>query len=202
MAIGGDYYNAVNQLVVEVEYTGKYAVSPDCEFEPGKTVSFFYREDERDQRVTLLPDSCFILRYEGRKLLLQANSADFPTFLRRLAEKHTIGVLLGIDETTYQVMEDALRKVQDWDSDKWVHLRETLAGNIKPQSRELPAMHFENLNRSQNEAVNKILCAREVAVVHGPPGTGKTTTLVEAIVETTQREPQVLVCAPSNAAID
>ncbi|MBR3572504.1 MAG: AAA family ATPase [Bacteroidales bacterium] len=202
VAIGGDYYNAVNQLVVEVEYTGKYAVSPDCEFEPGKTVNFFYREDERDQRVTLLPDSCFILRYEGRKLLLQANSADFPTLLRRLAEKHTIGVQLGIDETTYQVMEDALRKVQDWDSDKWVHLRETLAGNIKPQSRELPAMHFENLNRSQNEAVNKILCAREVAVVHGPPGTGKTTTLVEAIVETTQREPQVLVCAPSNAAID
>ncbi len=202
VAIGGDYYNAVNQLVVEVEYTGKYAVSPDCEFEPGKTVSFFYREDERDQRVTLLPDSCFILRYEGRKLLLQANSADFPTLLRRLAEKHTIGVQLGIDETTYQVMEDALRKVQDWDSDKWVHLRETLAGNIKPQSRELPAMHFENLNRSQIEAVNIILCAREVAVVHGPPGTGKTTTLVEAIVETTRREPQVLVCAPSNAAID
>ena len=202
VAIGDDYYNAVNQLVLEVEYTGKYAVSLDCEFEPGKTVSFFYREDERDQRVSLLPDSCFILRYEGRKLLLQANSADFPTLLRRLAEKHTIGVQLGIDETTYQVMEDALRKVQDWDSDKWVHLRETLAGNIKPQSRELPAMHFENLNRSQNEAVNKILCAREVAVVHGPPGTGKTTTLVEAIVETTQREPQVLVCAPSNAAID
>ena len=41
-----------------------------------------------------------------------------------------------------------------------------------------------------------------MAIVHGPPGTGKTTTLVEAICETIKREPQVLVCAQSNAAVD
>jgi ATP-dependent RNA/DNA helicase IGHMBP2 len=47
-----------------------------------------------------------------------------------------------------------------------------------------------------------VLCARDVAIVHGPPGTGKTTTLVEAIYETLHREPQVLVCAQSNTAVD
>ena len=47
-----------------------------------------------------------------------------------------------------------------------------------------------------------MLCARDVAIVHGPPGTGKTTTLVEAIYETLHREPQVLVCAQSNMAVD
>ena len=202
VTVGNAYYNAVNQYVMEVEYTGKYAVSQDCEFEPGKTVSFFYREDEREERVTLLPDSCFILRYEGRKLLVAANSTDFPTLLHRLAENHTLGVQLGIDETTYQVMNDALQRAQSLDSEKWVHLRDTLIGSLKPENRYLPPMRFENLNDSQNLAVNRILNAREVAVVHGPPGTGKTTTLVEAIIETTRREPQVLVCAPSNAAID
>lgn len=202
VTVGNAYYNAVNQYVMELEYTGKYAVSQDCEFEPGKTVSFFYREDEREERVTLLPDSCFILRYEGRKLLVAANSTDFPTLLHRLAENHTLGVQLGIDETTYQVMNDALQRAQSLDSEKWVHLRDTLIGSLKPENRNLPPMRFENLNDSQNLAVNRILNAREVAVVHGPPGTGKTTTLVEAIIETTRREPQVLVCAPSNAAID
>ena len=200
--VGNANYNAVNQYVLEIEYAGKYGVSQDCEFEPGKSVRFFYRDSDRDGKVNVLPDSCFIVRYQDRKLWLAMNDPSFPTLLHRLAEKNEIGMQLGIDETTYQVMSDAMQRAQTLDSEKWVHLRETLVGNIKPQSRDLPAMHFENLNQSQNNAVNKILNAREVAVVHGPPGTGKTTTLVEAIIETTRREPQVLVCAPSNAAID
>ena len=200
--VGDANYNAVNQYVLEIEYAGKYGVSQDCEFEPGKSVRFFYRDSDRDGKVNVLPDSCFIVRYQDRKLWLAMNDPSFPTLLHRLAEKNDIGMQLGIDETTYQVMSDAMQRAQTLDSEKWVHLRETLVGNIKPQSRDLPAMHFENLNQSQNNAVNKILNAREVAVVHGPPGTGKTTTLVEAIIETTRREPQVLVCAPSNAAID
>jgi superfamily I DNA and/or RNA helicase len=130
------------------------------------------------------------------------NDISFPTLLHRLAEKNEIGVQLGIDETTYQVMSDALQRAQSLDSEKWVHLRDTLIGSLKPGNRNLPPMRFDDLNDSQNLAVNCILNSREVSVVHGPPGTGKTTTLVEAIVETTRREPQVLVCAPSNAAID
>ena len=58
------------------------------------------------------------------------------------------------------------------------------------------------MNASQEKAVNQVLCAKDVAIVHGPPGTGKTTTLVEAIYETLHRETQVLVCAQSNTAVD
>ncbi len=200
--VNTSYYNALNQFVVEIEYAGTYAISRDCEFEPGKSVSFFYKEDRPNGAVKALPTVCFIQRIQGRILHLAVPDPSFPVLLNRLAAHHILGVQLGMDETTYQVMESALHKVVELDSDKWVHLRETLIGNVAPAFRELPTLSFPTLNPSQNRAVQKIVEAREVAVVHGPPGTGKTTTLVEAIIETTRREPQVLVCAPSNAAID
>ena len=58
------------------------------------------------------------------------------------------------------------------------------------------------LNESQLAAVRHVMAAQDVAIIHGPPGTGKTTTLVQAILETTRRERRVLVCAPSNTAVD
>ncbi|MEJ7666911.1 MAG: AAA domain-containing protein [Hymenobacter sp.] len=58
------------------------------------------------------------------------------------------------------------------------------------------------LNDSQLAAVRHVLAAQDVAIMHGPPGTGKTTTLVQAILETIRRERRVLVCAPSNTAVD
>lgn len=200
--VGTSYYNALNQFVVEIEYAGKYAISQDCEFEPGKSVTFFYKEETKNGTVKTLPGNCFIQRVQNRVLQLAVPDPSFPVLLNRLSEKSELGVQLGIDETTYQVMENALHKVIELDTDKWVHLREVLIGNEEPTFRELPKLDFPMLNRSQTTAVQKIVEARDVAVVHGPPGTGKTTTLVEAIIETTRREPQVLVCAPSNAAID
>jgi superfamily I DNA and/or RNA helicase len=196
------FYNALNQAVMEVEYTGGFGISIDCAFEPGKSVSFFYTEKDKRDSLTMVPGSCFIQRIDQKRMIVSVPDITFPTLLARLAEKHELGMQLGIDETTYDVMESALQRAMDRDGEKWVHLRDTLIGILKPQSRELPPFRFNNLNDSQNEAVNRILRAREVAVVHGPPGTGKTTTLVEAIIETTRREPQVLVCAPSNAAVD
>ena len=81
-------------------------------------------------------------------------------------------------------------------------MRDILLGTVKTGFRELYPVRFPWLNSTQESAVNKVLCARDVAIVHGPPGTGKTTTLVEAIYETLHREPQVLVCAQSNMAVD
>ena len=82
------------------------------------------------------------------------------------------------------------------------YLRDLFYSRQKAETFSFAPLHFPYLNRTQEEAVNKVLWAKDVAVVHGPPGTGKTTTLVEAIYETLRRENQVLVCAQSNMAVD
>ena len=81
-------------------------------------------------------------------------------------------------------------------------MRDILLGQAPADERSLFPIRFPWLNSSQEEAVNKVLAAKEVSIVHGPPGTGKTTTLVEAIYETLHRENQVIVCAQSNTAVD
>ena len=113
-----------------------------------------------------------------------------------------LGVQLYFDETSYRTMFEALDDVLRAKGNRLAGLRDTLLGTLKPGSRQLYPVRFPWLNPAQESAVNRVLCAREVAIVHGPPGTGKTTTLVEAIYETLHREPQVLVCAQSNTAVD
>lgn len=98
----------------------------------------------------------------------------------------------------FEALEDVLRAK----GNRLAELRDILLGTVKTGFRELYPVRFPWLNSTQESAVNKVLCARDVAIVHGPPGTGKTTTLVEAIYETLHREPQVLVCAQSNMAVD
>ena len=199
---GKCFYNALNQLVMEVEYAADHSVGPDSDFEPSKRVTFFYISLDTRRTVTRLTTGGTIQHIEGRRMQIALDTPDMASQLQRLAEEHDLGVRLDFDDTTYQVMEQALLQAKNLESEKAVHLRETLIGGLEPQFRTLPQVAFPQLNQSQNEAVQRILEAREVAVVHGPPGTGKTTTLVEAIIETTRREPQVLVCAPSNAAVD
>ena len=200
--LGKSFYNALNQYVLEVEYAADFEVSPDCEFEPGKCVSFFHRDKNGARAVETLVSGATVQRVEGRVMQLALDVPDTAFQLRRMAEHDDVGVRIAFDDTTYQVMEEALQKAMSIESEKTVHLRETLIGMQEPTFRTLPRMVIPHLNPSQNEAVQRILEAREVAVVHGPPGTGKTTTLVEAIIETVRREPQVLVSAPSNAAVD
>ena len=113
-----------------------------------------------------------------------------------------LGVQLYFDETSYRTMFEALEDVLRAKGNRLAELRDTLLGTMKAGFRELYPVRFPWLNSTQETAVNKVLCARDVAIVHGPPGTGKTTTLVEAIYETLHREPQVLVCAQSNMAVD
>ena len=82
------------------------------------------------------------------------------------------------------------------------YLRDLFYSSQKAETFSFASLHFPYLNPTQEDAVNKVLRAKDVAIVHGPPGTGKTTTLVEAIYETLRRENQVLVCAQSNMAVD
>lgn len=125
-----------------------------------------------------------------------------PSALFDLQKAGEIGVQLYFDETSYKTMFNALSAVIQAKGNRLAYLRDVLLGKIPVARRTLFPVRFPWLNVSQEEAVNHVLAAKDVSIVHGPPGTGKTTTLVEAIYETLHRENQVMVCAQSNTAVD
>ena len=193
--IGRSYYNALNQFVVEVERRE----DKDIEhlFEYGRPVCFFTQDVSG--KLTYLPFVATVNYADEERMVVILPNSDA---LASLQGREMTGVQLYFDETSYRTMFEALEDVLRAKGDRLATLREALLGTIKPTFRELYPIRFPWLNTTQESAVNKVLCAKEVAIVHGPPGTGKTTTLVEAIYETLHREPQVLVCAQSNAAVD
>ena len=207
ISIGRSYYNSLNQMVVEVMRQPGSDIEHN--FEAGRPVCFFTIKNdtstagakntkagsklqylsftatvsyaEQDRMVVALPDS-------GRIVDLQRQDA--------------LGVQLFFDETSYRLMFEALDRVIRARSGRLADLRDIFYTKAPASRYTFDAMRFPWLNASQEKAVNEVLWAKDVAVVHGPPGTGKTTTLVEAIFETLRRESQVLVCAQSNMAVD
>ena len=193
--IGRSYYNALNQLVVEVERREDKDI--EHVFEYGRPVCFFSQDlsgklsylnfvatvnyVDEDRMVVILPDADALLALQGREVL---------------------GVQLYFDETSYRLMFEALKQVISARNNRLAELRDIFHGSRPLSVFSFQPVRFPWLNRTQEDAVNKVLHAKDVAIVHGPPGTGKTTTLVEAIYETLHRENQVLVCAQSNMAVD
>lgn len=188
----------------------------EFEFEPGRPVSFFRiaikadapqgtlaaAEARQNGKTIFFPYTCQVSRFDGQRLQVTVPNAQAAQVLREYALQGLLGVQLAFDATTYRVMREAIHEVQETGDKKLQHLRAVLLGDEQPGFRVEQPVTFPWLNASQQKAVQKVLCAREVAIVHGPPGTGKTTTLVEAIGETLRREAQVMVCAQSNAAVD
>ena len=123
-------------------------------------------------------------------------------FLLDLQTEEPIGVQLSFDETSYKLMFEALDRTMKAKNNRLAYLRDLFYSHQKAGRFSFEPMKFPWLNPTQERAVNEVLWAKDVAIVHGPPGTGKTTTLVEAINETLMRESQVLVCAQSNMAVD
>ena len=197
--LGNTSYNIANQLVVDIYFDGAQPEESNSDFEPGKIVNFFSIENGQ---MRVLNHNCTVSRIKDFRMEIAVNNMPTMMALQNIASHAKIGILMGIDDYSYQVMQSSLRQVRDRNDEDFVNLRSVLIGEKQPSFRDLHLNHIPWLNASQNAAVAKVLNARETAIVHGPPGTGKTTTLIEAISETLKRETQVLVCAPSNAAVD
>ncbi len=194
--LGHSYYNSLNRFVVEVA-RDEVADDVDSAFEYGRQVRFFY--EALDGKIIYRNFPAMVSFCDGGHMavVLPSTSA-----LKEIDGVARLGVDLAFDETSFAAMREALGDVASAKGSRLAELRDVLCGFVAPGFRELQPMMFPWLNASQQRAVNKTLCCRDVMVVHGPPGTGKTTTLVEAVYETLRREPQVMVCAQSNAAVD
>ncbi|XP_035520412.1 DNA-binding protein SMUBP-2 [Morone saxatilis] len=114
-------------------------------------------------------------------------------------------VLKLANDVTYKRMKKALNVLNGYSNGPAGSLINVLFGDSKPSSQSQPnevKFFNSNLDDSQREAVSFALSQRELAVIHGPPGTGKTTTVVEIILQAVKQGQKVLCCAPSNVAVD
>ena len=201
------YYNSLNQLAIEVIRSTDTDIEHNFEF--GRPVAFF-RIDTREGAIHHFRYTGTVSYVDGDRMVITIPDG---TSIIDLQSAEGLGVQLSFDETSYRLMMEALDRAIKGKG-RLGELRNLFYTPSKPSASSpsgrsggvstfvFPSMHFPYLNQTQEDAVNMVLRAKDVAIVHGPPGTGKTTTLVEAIRETLMRESQVLVCAQSNMAVD
>lgn len=195
IVIKESYYSTGERLVLEIERPTNTEVAH--QFTSGKVASLFsnYHNEGKDN-----PSIAGVVTGGG------LNNLKLTLFVDELpdwAEDGKLGLDLLFDETSYKEMEIAVNKVIKARNCRLEDLREILLGHEPPAfDNGVQEISLSNLNESQNRALSNVLKAEDVAIIHGPPGTGKTTTLIEAIGETLKSEEAVLVCAPSNAAVD
>jgi ATP-dependent RNA/DNA helicase IGHMBP2 len=179
----GIKFNDFGDQVLEVKTNPKQEGSS---FKSGKTVEIFNSEKECSQgQITYFKDNLMIIKCSDEEI-------------EDWIKKGKVGLNALVDTKTYEALEKSLQKILESEKD-------SLPIRFYERQQELKIgndFQSECLNDSQNRAVNEILSDREVSIIHGPPGTGKTTTLVAAIKKLSQNEKTVLVCAPSNAAVD
>ena len=195
LRVGRSYYNSLDQLVIEVVRTE--ALDVEHQFEPGKPVCFF--EEDASQMLHYMRFVAQVSFIEDDRMVIAMPSGDA---VAQVQGANRLGVQLYLDEYTYRLMFEALDRVLAAKGNRLAELRDIIHGPAPTRKFSFLPVRFPWLNPSQEAAVNEVLWAKDVAVVHGPPGTGKTTTLVEAVYETLRREVQVLVCAQSNMAVD
>ena len=193
--VSKSYYNSLNQLAVELVRTADTDIEHNFEF--GRPVSFF-RIDSEETAIHHFRHTGTVSYVDGDRMVVTVPDG-FPVIDLQNAEQ--LGVQLSFDETSYRLMMEALDRAIKGKG-RLGYLRDLFYSHQKPETFVFPPMHFPYLNATQEDAVNMVLRSKDVAIVHGPPGTGKTTTLVEAVRETLMRENQVLVCAQSNMAVD
>ena len=184
----GDY------LTVEVERTTHQDLPH--QFRSGVSAVLFSNHDPKQDNI-----EGTISFQSGNRMKIALRTDELPEWSR----DGKLGVDLLFDDNSYDEMQNALKQAQTrYEKNEEDRVIRILTGDKPATFRDdLAPVNIPSLNASQQAAVNRILAANEVAVVHGPPGTGKTTTLVQAIKAIIQQErQQVLVVAPSNTAVD
>lgn len=196
LQVGKSFYNSLNQTVIEVFRTSDQDIEHNFEF--GRPVMFFRSEGSEELKYFSFTGT--VSYVDGDRMVVTV--PDSAPLLELQQSTDPIGVQLSFDETSYKLMFEALDRVMKAKNNRLAYLRDLFYSHQKAGRFSFEPMKFPWLNPTQERAVNEVLWAKDVAIVHGPPGTGKTTTLVEAINETLMRESQVLVCAQSNMAVD
>ena len=194
LQVGKSFYNSLNQTAIEVFRTSDQDIEHNFEF--GRPVMFFRGEEQ----IKYFSFTGTVSYVDGDRMVITV--PDSAPLLDLQQSTEPIGVQLSFDETSYKLMFEALDRVMKAKNNRLAYLRDLFYSHQKAGRFSFEPMKFPWLNPTQERAVNEVLWAKDVAIVHGPPGTGKTTTLVEAINETLMRESQVLVCAQSNMAVD
>lgn len=227
LQVGKSFYNSLNQTAIEVFRTSDQDIEHNFEF--GHPVMFFMvkkmgKNENQGNTALQQPEKPSDANHKVQNSNLKVQSIKYFSFtgtvsyvdgdrmvitvpdsaplLELQQSTDPIGVQLSFDETSYKLMFEALDRVMKAKNNRLAYLRDLFYSHQKAGRFSFEPMKFPWLNPTQERAVNEVLWAKDVAIVHGPPGTGKTTTLVEAINETLMRESQVLVCAQSNMAVD
>ena len=227
LRVGKSFYNSLNQTAIEVFRTSDQDIEHNFEF--GRPVMFFMvkkmgKNENQGNTALQQPKNASDANHKVQSSNLKVQSIKYFSFtgtvsyvdgdrmvitvpdsaplLELQQSTDPIGVQLSFDETSYKLMFEALDRVMKAKNNRLAYLRDLFYSHQKAGRFSFEPMKFPWLNPTQERAVNEVLWAKDVAIVHGPPGTGKTTTLVEAINETLMRESQVLVCAQSNMAVD
>lgn len=227
LQVGKSFYNSLNQTAIEVFRTSDQDIEHNFEF--GRPVMFFMvkkmgKNENQGNTALQQPENPSDANHKVQNSNLKVQSIKYFSFtgtvsyvdgdrmvitvpdsaplLELQQSTDPIGVQLSFDETSYKLMFEALDRVMKAKNNRLAYLRDLFYSHQKAGRFSFEPMKFPWLNPTQERAVNEVLWAKDVAIVHGPPGTGKTTTLVEAINETLMRESQVLVCAQSNMAVD
>ena len=212
--VGKSFYNSLNQICVEIFRTEDQDIEHN--FEYGRPVAFFRtvpKEDAKDKvEVKFLNVTGTVSFVDGDRMVVSLPKDDYVQQLQSVSVRESkspykgdlegLFISLSFDETSYRLMFDALERVMHARGNRLAYLRDLFYSHQPAEHFSFQPMSFPWLNKTQEKAVNEVLWTKDVMVVHGPPGTGKTTTLVEAINETLRRESQVLVCAQSNMAVD
>ena len=202
LRVGKSFYNSLNQRDIEVFRTSDQDIEHNFEF--GRPVMFFKVKNEegrvKNSTLKYFSFTGTVNYVDGDRMVITVPDSAPLLDLQQATEE--IGIQLSFDETSYKLMFEALDRTMKAKNNRLAYLRDLFYSHQKAAKFTFEPMRFPWLNPTQEKAVNEVLWAKDVAIVHGPPGTGKTTTLVEAINETLMRESQVLVCAQSNMAVD